>query len=270
MTSHARIAELGQYSPEYSRRTAGVLDPLRDGGKDVHAQARSLLAGSDRSVPADNDPSVMLAAWFAEAAGGVGDSQPRLLRLANGQVLPLPVARWAGPVNDDDETLLSRTTGSVLDVGCGPGRLTVALHERGVQVLGLELVEQVPVLARAAGAPLAVGDVFGDVPRAGRWDSVLLADGNVGIGGDPVRLLRRAKELAAPDGRVLCELHPGTDPGVGLVRLESLGRTSAWFRWGLLGRDTVVAASMAAGLRVRETWTSHDRQFAVLAAAARS
>jgi hypothetical protein len=35
---------------------------------------------------------------------------------------------------------------------------------------------------------------------------VLLLDGNIGIGGDPHRLLRRVRELLTPTGRLLVEL----------------------------------------------------------------
>ena len=191
------------------------------------------------SAPTDPDrgqnPSVLLTGWLADASSG-DDLQPRLLRLADGRLLPLPIARWAGPVDDADETLLTRAAGPVLDVGCGPGRLTAALHRRGVDVLGLELVDQIPVLAREAGAPLLLGDVFGTVvPRVGQWETILLADGNIGIGGDATRLLRRLSRLLAPAGRVLCELHPGPGVPSGPVRLEALGGASSWFPWVLLG-----------------------------------
>lgn len=209
-------------------------------------------------------PSRLLATWVAQTAGGLDDLKPRLLRLSDGHLVPLDVARWSGPVDLADETLLARAVGSVLDVGCGPGRLTAALHARGVDVLGLELSDELPVLARAAGAPLVLGDVFAEVPRTGRWDTVLLADGNVGIGGDATALLRRAAELVAPDGRVLVELSPLADPPSGPVRLEGLGTISAWFRWALLGRSMLPAVAAAAGLGVRETWSAHGRPFAAL------
>ena len=210
------------------------------------------------------DPAALLATWVAETAGGTDDLKPRLLRLANGHLVPLDVARWSGPVDAADESLLARTAGSVLDVGCGPGRLTAALHVNGVDVLGLELVPELPVLARAVGAPLALGDVFDEVPRSGQWDSVLLADGNIGIGGNAAALLRRSAELLSPAGRVLVELSPGAEPPAGPVRLEGLGTTSAWFRWALLGRSSLSATASAAGLDVRETWSSYGRLFAAL------
>ena len=215
--------------------------------------------------PAALDPAALLATWVAETAGGTDDLKPRLLRLADGHLVPLAVARWSGPVDAADETLLARTTGSVLDVGCGPGRLTAALHARGVEVLGLELVPELPVLARAAGAPLLLGDVFDEVPRAGQWGCVLLADGNIGIGGDATALLRRVTELLGPAGRVLVELSPGAEPPAGPVRLEGLGTTSSWFPWALLGRASLSATAAAAGLDVRETWSSHGRLFTALA-----
>jgi hypothetical protein len=93
---------------------------------------------------------------------------------------------------------------------------------------------------------------------------VLLADGNVGIGGDPVRMLRRVSALLAPHGRVVCELHAGAD-STGSVRLEGLGVVSAWFPWALLGPAGLAAAAGAAGLAVDETWENGGRAFATLA-----
>lgn len=219
--------------------------------------------------PASEQPSALhpadvLSRWLSTATED--DLQPRLLRLADGRLVPLPVARWSGPVSEADESMLARATGPVLDVGCGPGRLTAALHQRGTDVLGLELVPELPVLARLAGAPVLLGDVFAPVPRAGSWQTVLLADGNVGIGGDAVRMLRRVRTLLAPDGLVLCELHPEGDGAVsGPVRLEGLGVTSAWFPWALLERSGLEQTAAAAGLGVSDTWETDGRTFSALA-----
>ena len=45
-------------------------------------------------------------------------------------------------------------------------------------------------------------------PATGRWQTVLLADGNVGLGGDPRRVLRRAAELLRRGGRCIAEFDP--------------------------------------------------------------
>ena len=55
-------------------------------------------------------------------------------------------------------------------------------------------------------------DVFAAVPGEGRWDCALLADGNIGIGGHPERLLRRLGRIVRPGGHVVVELDAdGTD-----------------------------------------------------------
>ena len=48
--------------------------------------------------------------------------------------------------------------------------------------------------------------VFDRLPGERRWGTVLLLDGNIGIGGDPVRLLRRCADLVRPRGQVLAEV----------------------------------------------------------------
>jgi SAM-dependent methyltransferase len=211
-------------------------------------------------------PGDLLARWLAEAGEHDTSLQPRLLRLSDGRLLPLHVDRWAGPVTAADRTLLDRCAGPVLDVGCGPGRLTAALHRRGVSVLGLDVLEPVPVLARRAGAPVHLASVFDPLPGEGTWRTVLVADGNVGIGGDAAALLRRAAALLAPGGTVLCELDPDASArGAERVRLEGLGCASEWFSWALLGPEALPAVAASAGLAVTERWTAEGRAFAALA-----
>lgn len=211
---------------------------------------------------ADPPPATVLEAALLRAMRG--HPVAAALRLPDGRSIPLPVQRWAAPADAADRTMLARAAGPVLDLGCGPGRLTAALHASGVEVLGVEVLAAVPELARRCGAPLHVGDLFHPLPDEGRWRTVLLADGNVGIGADVVRLLRRVEQLLAPDGVLLCEVQPVGDARCAPVRLEHGGRASSWFRWGLVGPAGVAAAAARAGLRVAEQWSLDGRAFVAL------
>ncbi len=147
-----------------------------------------------------------------------------MLRVAGRGALPLPVTDWTCDRRPGDDALLSLCAGTVLDVGCGPGRLTAALHRSGGAALGIDVAPVAVSLARARGADALELDVFGAVPDTGAWGTVLLADGNIGIGGDPAALLRRCAELAAPGGRVVVELSaPTVRSRTHLVCLERAG-----------------------------------------------
>ena len=62
------------------------------------------------------------------------------------------------------------------------------------------------------------------MPGAGRYAGALLLDGNIGIGGDPVALLRRVARLLAPGGAVVVEVEPRLrGVRVERVRLERAG-----------------------------------------------
>jgi SAM-dependent methyltransferase len=101
--------------------------------------------------------------------------------------------------------------------------------------------------------------VFDDIP--GTWDVAVLADGNIGIGGDPVRLLRRVAELLSPGGRILVELDPPrSGAGTEQMRLEdAAGRAGAWFPWAHVAADAIAPLAAAAGLRVVEEWAAPDQ-----------
>ncbi|MEU8635184.1 class I SAM-dependent methyltransferase [Amycolatopsis sp. NPDC048633] len=186
------------------------------------------------------------------------------LELADGERVELPVERWTAP-SEGDEVLLDACAGPTLDIGCGPGRFTAALAGRGVVALGVDSSRTAVRLTRRRGGSALHRNVFDHVPGGGRWRHALLADGNIGIGGDPVVLLRRAAQLIAGDGDVLVELEP---PGRGLrherVRLRPGHADSAWFTWAWVGVDAIAEVAVRAGLRVGWTTRHGHRWFARL------
>lgn len=188
------------------------------------------------------------------------------LRADDGTVIPLDVRTWSARADAVEQRLLDRARGPVLDIGCGPGRLVVALAERGIPALGVDASPAAVDQAVERRAPALVRSVFDPLPGTGRWATTLLLDGNVGIGGDPVRLLTRVAALLARDGRALVETAP---PGVGSrsfpVRLERGPHRSTWFPWALVGADGIGDLASQAGLDQAELVQDEDRWFAVLA-----
>ena len=192
-----------------------------------------------------------------------GHAQPEIEH-ADGTMTPLQVDHWLH-VRPGDVSIVDRCNGPTLDVGSGPGRLTVALAERGIPALGIDVTPYAVHISRAAGALTLLRDVFGHVPGTGRWMTVLLADGNIGIGGDPAALLRRAGELLAPEGQALVELEPpGTPLRQEQVRLSCAGRASAWYPWAFVGTDQIQDVARDAGLGEAEIWTVDGRWFAAI------
>ncbi len=129
--------------------------------------------------------------------------------------------------------------------------LNEAEGQTGIGVLGIDVVPEAVAQTRARGVAALQGSVFDPVPREGRWHTALLADGNVGIGGDPLALLARLGEVLAPDGRVVVELAaPGVRSTTRWARLELAGTTSRPFRWSVVGVDGVLGLARATGWAV--------------------
>ena len=213
-----------------------------------------------------SEPRVRSARTFDLYAAALGGGDVRVQH-ADGSSHRLGSTRWLGRARHADLTVLNRLQGPVLDVGCGPGRFVVALTERGVPALGVDIAPAAVRLTQALGAMALHRSVFASLPGEGRWASVLLADGNIGIGGDPVRLLRRSAQLIGPEGEVLVEVH-GTGVRTGAVRLEHKGQLGGWFGWASVGADAIGALARAAGLRPKDAWGAHEpgglRSFVVL------
>jgi SAM-dependent methyltransferase len=169
---------------------------------------------------------------------------------AGGEAIELPVDRWHGPPDEVELALLDTLPDPVLDVGCGPGRIVAALGAVGRPALGVDPSPAAVAEARRRRAPVLARSVFGPLPGEGRWGTVLLLDGNIGIGGDPEALLMRAGHLVRPGGQVVAEVEP---PGVATrsmtTRLESARGVSPWFAWARVGADRFEPLVAIAGLQ---------------------
>ncbi len=193
-------------------------------------------------------------------------TEPARLCTVDGRVLDLPSHRWFGAASDAEHRALDHAAGPALDIGCGPGRHLVALAERGVFALGIDISHAFLDLARARGVNVLHRSIFDRVPGPRRWRTALLFDGNIGIGGDPVALLSRVVELLRDDGRIVVEVEPDdADHEVLVVRAETDAEVGPWFRWTTVGHERLTAIAAALGLEVVEAWDSDSRRFAVLA-----
>ena len=177
----------------------------------------------------------------------------------------LPVHDWLRPASHSDRLLLGHCRGATLDVGCGPGRMSAQLAELGHSVLAVDVVPEAVDLARARGVAAMHRNVFDPMPGEGLWDTVLLADGNIGIGGQPGALLRRSAELLVAGGRVVVDLAcPGTGLQLHDAQLVSAGTTSRVFPWAQVGPEAIGWLSASARLRPRRVGEHRGRWYAVL------
>ena len=208
---------------------------------------------------------VLVPGTFSEVFTDALRGAPTSVRGMHADDQPLPVHTWLRDASVSDRVLLRQCRGATVDVGCGPGRMSAHLARLGHAVLAVDIVHEAVEQARRRGVPAVRRNVFDPMPGEGRWDTILLADGNIGIGGRPEALLRRALELIDEAGRVVVDLAP---PGTGLrrhdARIVSRGRHSSIFPWAEVGVDAIGDLAQACGARVHRVREHHGRWFAVL------
>ena len=210
-------------------------------------------------------PDAVLGRPPAGAPGRPARTRLMVVGAPGPETIDLPVDRWHGPVLAAEAAVLERALDPVLDVGCGPGRHVEALVAAGRQALGIDVSEAAVAATRSRGGSAVLTSVFGPVPEAGRWGSALLFDGNIGIGGDPERLLRRLHELIRSGGTVLAEVEPPHVPSRRFwARVDHAGRVGPRFAWARVGAGRIARAASRSGFVAREVWCDDGRWFAEL------
>ena len=106
-----------------------------------------------------------------------------------------------------EETALTLARGRVLDIGAGAGPHALALQERGIDVVALDIDPRAVAVMRQRGVHDArTADIMGF--REGLFDTVLLLMNGVGMAGDLpglLQLLLHVRTLVRPDGIVLAD-----------------------------------------------------------------
>lgn len=195
-------------------------------------------------------------------AAALHEGHPLHLVASDGRRVPFNVERWRSAADAADLSLVDRCHGATLDIGCGPGRLTVELARRDSSSLGVDVTQAAVDLTRAAGAPAICRSVFDRLPREGSWDTVLLADGNLGISGNPERLLSRVGQLLRPGGSLLVEpTSHEADEVVSVKMSNGSNAVSREFLWANLGPQAVRRRAVDAGFVHTESWSVDRRQF---------
>jgi SAM-dependent methyltransferase len=107
-----------------------------------------------------------------------------------------------------------RDVGPACDLGCGPGHVARYLHERGVQVCGIDLSPAMVERARrlTPGVEFRLGDMAALDEPDGAWAGIAAFYSIIHIPRfDMVQMLSRLRRLLQPAGLLLLAFHIGDD-----------------------------------------------------------
>jgi len=162
-----------------------------------------------------------------------------------------------------DSRALHEARGRVLDVGAGAGRHALALQERGLEVVALDVSPTCVEIMRSRGVEQPVrGDVFAlDSLGLGEFDTILLLMQSIGIAGSRLgveTVLEQLRHALRPGGQVLLdssplrlddEDEPPAEPGEVEVSFDYRNLRGRPFPWIYLAEQELAPIAESLGWR---------------------
>ena len=146
-----------------------------------------------------------------------------------------------------------RGTGMTCDLGCGPGHVTRYLHERGLEVSGVDLSPRMIEVARRLNPGIAfhIGDMRALAVQDNVWTGIAAFYSIVNL--PPADVVKATQEMArvlAPEGRLLMAFHIGEDD---LHTEDDLWGLGVTLQVTLFRVSTIEGYLRAAGFEIDET-----------------
>lgn len=165
--------------------------------------------------------------------------------------------------------------GRVLDIGCGGGRWSLYLQNKGHDVLGVDYSPLVVKVCKLRGLRNVMVKSITEIDsRLGRFDTILMMGNNFGLFGGPgraKRLLKRFRDLTSPDARIIAEsldVHKppilpyhrkyhvlnrrrGRLPGQVRIRIRYLNYASPWFDYLLVSKEEMMRILQGTGWKLK-------------------
>src|SRR5713101_1215117 len=122
--------------------------------------------------------------------------------------------------------------GRVLDIGCGGGRHSLFLQEKGLDITGVDISPLAVRVCRTRGLKDARLMSIDDVgPSLGRLDTILMLGNNFGLFSNKIKarvLLKKFSKMMSPKGRIIAEsleiYKPPVDPAYRRYHLMNIRR----------------------------------------------
>jgi SAM-dependent methyltransferase len=177
--------------------------------------------------------------------------------------------------------------GRVLDIGCGAGRVSLYLQEKGHNVLGIDISPKAVEVCRERGlSNIEILSITQISSKLGQFDTIVMLGNNFGLFANPSRakwLLRRFHGMTSDEGCILAESNDiyTTDEPVHLAYQESnrqRGRMSGqirlrirhkrmktpWFDYLMVSKDEMEAILLGTGWRITKIFKSEGSNYIAL------
>lgn len=178
-----------------------------------------------------------------------------------------------------ERAALDLCRGKILDIGAGSGHHSLALQDRGLDVVALDISpEAVDIMMRRGVRNIRHADIF--ELEGGKFDTLLMLGHGIGMVGDLAglrRFLERARTLLSPTGSLVfdsLDVRCTSDPvhlayhesnrkknryiGEIHFQIEYKGRRGKAFSWLQIDPETLCAETMSSGWSVeivcQESW----------------